>query len=305
MLLFIDESGQHGSGGPYEVLAGAVVEQASLWNLVKSVRAAERVFFGDYLRNLLSRETKAKELLKRKRFRSAGRRVSVAADEMSSLAHAALVKGKQAREHGRSTSDATERELVAYSRQVLAFVREVLDIAARHGVQFVASVVDADAPHSGRDDWLGRDMVCLMERYFRILDSRKERHHGLIVCDELEKSGAKHLIQRMAAYFLGTTRGSRYSSLIVPEPFFVHSELTTGVFLADLAAYLLSWGWRLPTMTKPARQELRPYVGQIEQMRYDTWTTRPQAAGLFVIHGFQYRKDLRHEGEDLDDGEDE
>lgn len=297
MLLFIDESGQGGSGGPYEVLAGAVIEQANLWNLVKSVRAAERVFFGDYLRNLLDRETKSKELLKRKRFRSAARPVSIEDDELTPLAHAALAKGRTARRTGRNSSLATERELVAYSRQVLAFVTEILDIAGRHGVKFVAAIVDAAAPLSQRDHWLGKDMLCLMERYYEILDTRRPSHHGLIVCDEIEKSKSKQLVQRMARYFLGSDKGSKYSSLIVPEPFFVHSELTTGVLLADLAAYLLSWGWRLPEMTEPARPELRRYITQLENMRFDSIRAKTDEAGSLILHGFRYLRDMRHSAE--------
>jgi hypothetical protein len=299
MLLFVDESGQDGSGGPYEVLAGAVVEQAQLWNLVRSVRAAEKGCFGDYLRNLLDRETKTKQLLKRKRFRSAERSVEISSDEATSLAHSCLLKGKSARQLGDSASGASEKELVAYSRQVLLFVYELLDIAARHRVRFVASVIDASAPVSEREHWLGRDMLCLMERYYRILQ-RGDGHHGLIVCDELEKTKAKRLVQRMARYFLGHATGSTYSSLIVPEPFFVHSELTTGILLADMAAYLINWGWRLPQMEEPAREELRPYVEKLEALRFDDWYPKEDGTGLHILHGFRYLTDMRHAGEDSD-----
>jgi hypothetical protein len=75
MLLFIDESGHDHHEMPCEVLAGVALAEDNLWNLVKAVRAAEKDFFGDYLRNLRRTELKAKTLLKRKRFRSAGRKV--------------------------------------------------------------------------------------------------------------------------------------------------------------------------------------------------------------------------------------
>lgn len=282
------------------MLAGAVIEQAQLWNLVKSVRAAEKGCFGDYLRNLLERETKTKQLLKRKRFQSAERPVEISSDDLASLAHFCLLKGKNARQRGEDVSGTSERELVAYSRQVLQFVHEVLDIAARHRVRFVASVIDACAPASERAHWLGKDMLCLMERYYRILQKQSGGHHGLIVCDELEKSKAKRLVQRMARYFLGHPTGSNYSSLIVPEPFFVHSELTTGILLADLAAYLISWGWRLPQMEEPAREELSPYVEKLEELRFDDWYPRQDEAGLQIVHGFRYLTDMRHAGENRD-----
>jgi len=62
------------------------------------------------------------------------------------LAHSALVKGKAARNAGQTSSDATELELVAYSRAVLDFVHEVLNIAAQHGATVFAAVVDRNAP---------------------------------------------------------------------------------------------------------------------------------------------------------------
>ena len=40
------------------------------------------------------------------------------------------------------------------------------------------------------------------------------------------------------------------ATLIIAEPFFVHSDLTTGVQIADLIAYCISWGLRFGRMTK-------------------------------------------------------
>jgi hypothetical protein len=51
-------------------------------------------------------------------------------------------------------------------------------------------------------------------------------------------------------------RGRQRAGRILPEPLFVHSDLTTGVRLTELVAYILSWGWRLRSMTGPARPEL-------------------------------------------------
>ncbi len=64
MLLFIDESGHDHREMPCEVPAGVAIPESNLWNLVKAVRAAERDYFGDYLRNLRITELKAKKLLK-------------------------------------------------------------------------------------------------------------------------------------------------------------------------------------------------------------------------------------------------
>jgi hypothetical protein len=292
MLLFVDESGQDHGEMPYEVLAGIAVEQVHLWNLVKAIRAAEKEHFGDYLRNLRVTELKAKKLLKRKRFRLANQRIDIPVEELPALAHAALIKGVAAKEAGRDSSDVTARELTGYSRSVLRFVDSVLDIAAGFDVKVFASVVDTDAVES-ETDVLRKDVVYLFERYFYMLKDHCPDRRGLVVFDELEKSKAKHLIQRMAAYFLGTKTGRFRSSLIVPEPFFVHSDLTTGVFVADLTAYILGWGWRLSRMPQPCRDELKPYARKLHDLQYHGRKPKQDGTGHWQLHGIVYLDDLR------------
>src|SRR5579883_59569 len=206
MLLFIDESGHDRSGTPCEVLAGVAVAEDDLWNLVRAVRAAEKEFFGDYIRNFLVDERKAKKLLKTKRFSSAARQVHVAEQELSQLAHSVLLKGKRARDQGLVADGTTEKELVAYSRQVLRFVHEVLNIAARFNTRVFASMVDPKAPRPDRGV-LRKDYIYLFERYFFFLEALPIRERGLVVFDELEKSKAHGLFQQMAAYFLVTEDG--------------------------------------------------------------------------------------------------
>ncbi len=264
----------------------------NLWNLVRAVRGAERDYFGDYLRNFLVDERKAKRLLKTKRFKSADRKVHVADQELAGLAHSALVKGKKAKEQGLDKDGSTEKELVAYSRQVLRFVHEVLNIAARFKVRVFASMVDPKAPRPapGR---LRKDYVYLFERYFFFLETLPLREQGLVVFDELEKSKAHGLLQQMAAYFLGTEDGKYRSSRIVPEPFFVHSDLTTGVFLADLTAYILGWCWRRKAMTQPVRPELQPYAAKLHDMQFHGQKPKPDGNGVWEVHGIKYIEDLQ------------
>jgi hypothetical protein len=292
MLLFIDESGHDRKNMPYEVLAGMAVSEQNLWNLVRAVRAAEKNHFGDYFRNLRDEEPKAKKLLKRKRFRMAGRPIEIPADKMQPLAYAALLKGKAAREAGRTSSDATELELVAYSRAVLDFVHEVLNIAAQHGGTVFAAVVDRNAPRP-EPGLLRKDYVYFFERYFYYLETLPTSERGLVVFDELDKAQSHILIQQMAAYFLGTETGRFRSSRIVPEPFFVHSELTTGIFLADLVAYILGWAWCLRGRGEPCRSDLHPYVGKIRNMQFRGEKPRQDGQGVWSLYGIVSIDDLR------------
>ncbi|MBN1513070.1 MAG: DUF3800 domain-containing protein [Phycisphaerae bacterium] len=292
MLLFIDESGQDHNVMPCEVLAGVAVAQTDLWNLIKAIRAAEREHFGDYLRSLRVTEPKAKQLLKRKRFRLANQRIEIPDEELAVLAHSALTKGLEAHRVGADSSPITARELTGYSRSVLRFVDSVLDIAAGFNVKIIASVVDSNAAQSERDI-LRKDVVYLFERYFYLLKDQCPNQRGLVVFDELDKAKAKHLIERMAAYFLGTKTGRFRSSLIVPAPFFVHSELTTGVFLADLAAYVLGWAWRLGSMPQDSRQELKPFAKKLHEMRFQGQKPKSDGTGHWPLHGIVYLDDLR------------
>src|SRR5690606_12196765 len=117
--------------------------------------------------NLRQNEVKAKVLLKRKRFRSAQRKVDIARDDLTTLANSALKHGETA----------TEKQIVAYSRQVIDFVHEVINIAARHSVRVIASVVDIQAPRP-EPGILRKDYVYLFERYFYLLEKLSPRERG-------------------------------------------------------------------------------------------------------------------------------
>jgi len=287
MLLFVDESGQDHKLMPYEVLAGVLIAEENLWNLIKAIRAAEKEHFGDYLRNLRTAEVKAKELLKKKIFRFADQQIDINKEDLPALANLFLRKGIESHQKGLPTSGATAREMTAYGRSVKYFIDAVLDIAAAFNVQIFASVVNIETIRTDKGI-LQKDMVYLFERYFYCLESQEDHKRGLVIFDEIEKSRAQRLIQQMASYFLGTRNGQFRSSRIIPEPFFVHSELTTGIFLADLAAYIIGWGWRKDKMTKPAREELKPYALKLHQMQFKGSKPLENRTGIRNLYGITY-----------------
>lgn len=296
VLLFVDESGHDHREMPCEVLAGVAVAEDSLWNLVRAIRASEKEHFGGYLGDLLSGEAKGRNLLKKKRFKIAGKPLQLSPKEQANLANSLLRKGQEARSKKLSSSGETYPEMVAYSRAVLDFVHHVLDLAASFSVQVFASVVDAAAPRPGPGH-LRKDYVYLFERYFYFLETLPPRERGLIVFDELDKARSHLLINQMAAYFQDMATGRYRSARIVPEPFFVHSDLTTGVFLADLAAYILGWAWRLQRMSQPVRQELRPYAAKLHDMQFHGQKPKPSGDGVWQLHGIVYLEDLRSQAD--------
>jgi hypothetical protein len=84
---------------------------------------------------------------------------------------------------------------------------------------------------------LRKDYAYLFERFYYFLEDADPSALGIVVFDELDKAQSHILLAQMDRYFKVTQKGRQRSGRIIPEPFFVHSDLTTGVQLADLVAY--------------------------------------------------------------------
>lgn len=155
--------------------------------------------------------------------------------------------------------------MTALAQAKIAFVQDVLSICERFRCRVFASAADRDAPRSERD-FLRKDYAYIFERYFYFLEDHDAL--GLVVFDELERSQSHLLVDQMARYFSHEGRGEARAGRVVPEPFFVHSHLTTGVQLADLVAYTIAWNVRVGKMSRPARAELDPLGQIVSRLRY-------------------------------------
>lgn len=294
MLYFIDESGHDQRASPYEVLAAVAVRERDLWNLVQGVRTAELEHFGVHLGDV-GVELKGTKLLKKKTFRHASEGDSIPAEERRTLVRELLLEGKKAVEENRPAK-VSARGLVAYGQAKLAFLEAVFRVMARHGVKTFATIVDPSAPRSGKDH-LRKDYAYLFERFFYHLESVSPDEMGLIVFDELEKTQSKILLNQMSRYFLENRTGYQRSARIVPEPFFVHSDLTTAVQLADLVAYCTSWSVRLRTMTRPRREELKPLADMIFGLRFIGVRYDNEDGKDWPLYGMFHLDDLRPRAE--------
>lgn len=261
-LLFVDESGHDHQESPYYVLAGVGIHASQLWPLIDKLHQAEQKIFGQRVGNLF--ELKGKNLLKSKVYRLARKHPRFDLPERTALIKECLRKthGIDAAKLGQTATDA---ELAALSQAKLDYVRSVLNIAQGHELKAFASIVDRDMPLP-RGDFLRKDYTYLFERYYGFLDYQK--HHGLIVFDELERSQCHLLINQMEQYFLHTQKGKARASRVIPEPFFVHSHLTTATQAADIIAYVINWGVRLKDMTRPARPELSDVSQKVKSLQY-------------------------------------
>lgn len=92
----------------------------------------------------------------------------------------------------------------------------------------------------------------------------------MIVMDESDETLDRDFVRRMQRYFTRTETGRYRTSRIVPVPFFVASDMTALVQVADVIIYCLNWGFRLPSegMDAPVRDEIAsefgPYIRSMQ-----------------------------------------
>jgi hypothetical protein len=261
-------------------MTGVAIEDRDLWTLICRIQDSELEFFGRRVSDGLL-ELKGRKLLKTKTFRLASQLDSLPPDERRDLARACLEKG----------SNVSKRELTALAQSKLAFVSNLLALCGQFRLRAFASIVDREAARAD-GDFLRKDYAYLFERYFYFLEDKPAEHQGLVVFDELERSQCHLLIDQMTQYFRETAKGIARSSLVIPEPFFVHSHLTTAIQIADIVAYLIAWGVRVGNMERPAREELSALAQQVCALRYQA---RREVNGNsdFSIWSFAVLDDLR------------
>jgi len=292
--MFVDESGHDHGKAPCEVLAGVAIEERKLWPLVQSIRLAEVEFFGVYMAEV-GLEFKGRKLLKTKSFRLAGQEPPIVPSRRLSLAREFLLKGWR-ESQGNPLEARARSEFTAYGQAVLGFVRRVFALASHFGVRVFAAIVSKTAIRPDRSRLLRKDYVALFERYFYYLEDRSKDEMGLVVFDELEKAQSRILLGQLTAYFSESTKGYQRSARILPEPFFVHSDLTSLIQLADIVGYCLNWGWRSPGMNQPVRDEMVPFGLLAGDLQYRGSRYDPLLKGEGPISGIFYVDDLQIAG---------
>lgn len=293
MFLFIDESGSDRKEAPYEVLAGISVSERKAWPLIQTILELQTNYFGVQLSTVL-KEFKGSQLLHRKRFRLAARLPALPPDERRDLALALLEKGRRARETG-SEESVTRPELTAYAQASLAYADALVSACADDGVKVFASMVETASPRLN-PTFLRKDVAYLFERFYYSLQESQGDDYGIVVFDELDVTQSQRISGQMRQYFSATRTGQRRAEWIFPEPFFVHSDLTTLVQVADLVAYCLNWGWRLPgKMSKATRSELESFGAKVATLQFRGRISK--GVKRYAVYGICHINDLRPKGE--------
>ena len=257
-LLFLDESGHDHKQMPYEVRGGISLQDSKLWPFVQAMQQLERDCFGAEL-HLYKKELKGSTLLDKKRFRFARQAEPMKPEDRQKHARGFLTKGLEKKTPARA-------EFTAYGQACLEMARGTFQLLLDHRAVLFASAIPCRVTKptdSHIDGFLRKDHVFVQERYFYFLE--KQRQHGLLVMDEVEKTADRKFVRQLQAYFTNTEKGRYRTAWIVPTPFFVSSDMTYPVQAADLCIYCLNWGFRLPSqgMDAPTRTEFAEEFGPL------------------------------------------
>jgi len=152
--------------------------------------------------------------------------------------------------------------------------RGIFEVIRQVDAKLFASAIPASVkkpPMFRAEDYLRRDHVFLLERFFYFLDA--EQQHGLLVLDTVDRGADQRFVRRLERYFTRTQTGRYRAAWIVPVPMFVASDMTFPVQAADLIIYCVNWGFRVPSigMNAGTRPELADEFGP--------WLNRLQYVG--------------------------
>lgn len=299
MLYFVDESGIDLKEAPYLVLAGVSIAEAEVWPLAQA--------FNDLRSEILrfspdsTYEVKGSKLLKARVFKHAQLREPMPADERAAAIERLLKKNANG-------EPASRDELAALAQAKIEFVDRVLDLAAQFKMSVFASMVPRDAPQQRNRSFLRKDFAYLFQRIHCHVCDQNDQAHGVMIFDEQDPALSQRLLDQIHRYFLETDNGRHRAQRMIPMPFFVHSDLTPAIQIADLVAYIANWGLRMPRMPDPAREELKPFADKVFAMRYkgrEVRRKRKLNRRGKRIWGIAYIPDLRTRTEREDDNEGE
>lgn len=292
-FLFVDESGQDHRASPNEVLAGVAIKDSAIWPFIQRLHTLEEEHFGMRV-SAGKLELKGKKLLKSKVFRHASQLGLLDPETRRNMAKTCLLNGKNRQDSGKS-------EIAGLGQAKIAFVKDMLTLCAQFRIKVFASIVSSLSLRPSDNTMLRKDYAYLFERYFYFLEDKRGSMGG-IVFDELEKTQSHILVNQMEQYFLKTRRGRERSSHIIPEPFFVHSDLTTLIQVADIVAYIISWGVKIGSMPEPKRPELADLASQVCSLRFQTRREVNGSDGREErpIWSFTYIRDLRPNSEQME-----
>jgi len=259
VLYFVDESGIDLKKAPCSVLACVGIEESSVWPFAQEFLKLKEEILRFPPEQVY--EAKGMKLLKQRVFKQAALAPPLSEGDRAAAIEILLEKNARG-------EDAGFEELTALAQAKLAFVDQALDLAKQFGMTVFASIVPRDAPQQRDARFLRKDFTYLFQRIHCHVCDGPDHAHGVLIFDEQDKALSQGLLDQIHKYFVETDRGKQRAERMIPIPFFVHSELTPTIQLADIVAYIINWGLRMPRMSEPCRPELKPFADKVFQLRY-------------------------------------
>jgi hypothetical protein len=172
---------------------------------------------------------------------------------------------------GRNLLDRKRFRFAEQDAAMLDEARGLMELLRGHDAILFAAAIPRSVtkpPTVEANEFLRKDHVFLLERYFYFLESKRE--HGLIVMDEVDKTEDRRFVGRLQRYFTKAGPGRYRTTWIVPTPFFVASDMTYPIQAADICIYCVNWGFRIESvgMNAPKREEIArdfgPWLNQLQ-----------------------------------------
>lgn len=278
----MDESGHDHKTMPYEVRGGIALSVEKLWPFIQAIKKQEVECFGDALHTYKS-ELKGHKLLDKARFKWAAQDAML--DDVARRKHALAFLNK-----GVEKRSPIRIEFTAYGQACLRMARGIFELLVSHKAELFAAAIPRSAvkPRTSEAvEYLRKDQVFLLERFFYFLEEQKR--FGLLVFDETDKQQDRQFVRRLERYFTQTQTGRYRTARIVPSPFFVASDMSYPVQVADVCMYCVNWAFRLPAqgMDATTRRDI--------ESEFKEWLFRLQFSGqgyrdgqVFATSGIVY-----------------
>jgi hypothetical protein len=160
---------------------------------------------------------------------------------------------------GRQKKRPTRQEFTAYGQASLCMARGIFELLRTYKAKLFAVAIPRNVVNPATfeaDEYLRKDHVFPWERFFYFLEA--ERRMGILVLDETDRTADRRFASRLERYFEQCQTGRYRSGRIVPSPFFVSSELTYPIQVADVCIYCVNHCFRIAGwgMDAPVRKEI-------------------------------------------------
>lgn len=267
MIFFLDESGHDKKQSPYDVRAAIGVPQSNLWKLIQRMNRLEEKHFGLSLHSV-DVELKGKKCLASKRLEISMQCALLETEYRRGIVRGMLQKQAIARIR-KEDSKPAGHELAAYAQACSAFVIESLEAAIQCGCKGFAALVNRKADTRLCDpQFLRKDYRRLLDRFSWFLKEHPD-DTGILVFDETERRASRRLLCQLERYANETERGYEIASTgLVLSPFFVQSDLTPVVQLADFLAYIVNWSIRFGRAREPVRKDLSKFASLARRLEW-------------------------------------